>query len=913
MKKVLCFVFTFVTILTSVFCVPIANASDLTPVLNYSFEGSEDAPKLFGNAAIIYDETRKSNVLSLDGTAGTYASLENGFLDSRDNMTISMDVVSYLNDGNFFTFAYGKDETMYNFLRVRGTVVRDAVTVDGYTNEKEVYRDFTQPNAWHNITLVVNGTLLTMYVDGEVTAEVQSKDTGIKTSDFGSDIVAYFGKSFFEDDLYFKGAFDNFKVYDKALTPQEVVESIADSLFIANYVTIGTLNSDAGISLPGEYKLDGTDDHTAVTSTINRVNGEINSYIRKGTNLSSVPVKFNSAIIDDCVITVDGALFNNGDCLDLNFDRSVKLTYKDREESYIIKVPVFAYNPVLPGQYADPDIDYFDGKYWIFPTTDGKYWWTADVFHAFSSTDLVNWTDEGVILDTNSESKPSINDKGIEIGVSPWSTGGSAWAPTIEAKNEKYYLYYVACIRDDLLDTYGVKYNETNWWNRAIGVAVADSPVGPYVPADEPVAYPKVYSSLIADYSGEQIDPAIFTDDDGSSYLLTGGSCVAFMAKLNDDMTTVDNSTVRRVDGMEDFLESFYIFKRNGLYHFTWSCYGTNGEDYTVKYATAYRLDGNLSKASVLLTKDIKNDLLCTAHQSFIYRKDIDECLIAYHRFFTPLYNYPTGLGFHRETCIERVYFNTNGTMKPIKPTMYGAGRVDANEYNVILENDSYAYTGQAIEPVVRVTDKSGNTISSKCYTVNYSSNKNAGNGAVKVTFKNNLVGEITKYFSIVKQDNSEAQTPSVTVTTTSSNETVPTTVTATSSTSSTDISNVTNGNLTTTLANESSSTAKASASKPKKASIKKLIKGKKQIKVTWKKISGVSGYQIQCSTDKKFKKKTITKTVKGNKKTSLIIKKLKLGKKYYVRIRAYKKYKDNGKTKSIYGSWSSVKTVKTK
>lgn len=93
---------------------------------------------------------------------------------------------------------------------------------------------------------------------------------------------------------------------------------------------------------------------------------------------------------------------------------------------------------------------------------------------------------------------------------------------------------------------------------------------------------------------------------------------------------------------------------------------------------------------------------------------------------------------------------------------------------------------------------------------------------------------------------------------------------------------------------------------KPKKPAISKLTKGKKQFKVTWKKVSGVTGYQVQYSTSKKFTKKTTkTVTVKGAKKTSLTVKKLKSKKKYYVRIRTYK-----GKT---YSSWSTVKNVKTK
>ena len=101
---------------------------------------------------------------------------------------------------------------------------------------------------------------------------------------------------------------------------------------------------------------------------------------------------------------------------------------------------------------------------------------------------------------------------------------------------------------------------------------------------------------------------------------------------------------------------------------------------------------------------------------------------------------------------------------------------------------------------------------------------------------------------------------------------------------------------------------------KAKKPSINKLSKGRKSFKVTWKKVSGVSGYQVQYSTSKKFTKKT-TKTItcKGNKKFTKTIKKLKGKKKYYVRVRTYKTVKVNGKSVRIYSSWSKVKTVTTK
>ena len=102
---------------------------------------------------------------------------------------------------------------------------------------------------------------------------------------------------------------------------------------------------------------------------------------------------------------------------------------------------------------------------------------------------------------------------------------------------------------------------------------------------------------------------------------------------------------------------------------------------------------------------------------------------------------------------------------------------------------------------------------------------------------------------------------------------------------------------------------AKNTVSKPKSTNTKKIKAAKKAISVTWKKVSGVKGYQIQVATDKKFKKNKKTVTIKKQKTTKTTVKKLKAKKKYYVRVRTYKIV--NGK--KVYSSWSKVKSVKTK
>ena len=102
--------------------------------------------------------------------------------------------------------------------------------------------------------------------------------------------------------------------------------------------------------------------------------------------------------------------------------------------------------------------------------------------------------------------------------------------------------------------------------------------------------------------------------------------------------------------------------------------------------------------------------------------------------------------------------------------------------------------------------------------------------------------------------------------------------------------------------------TAKPQSTKPAKTKVQKISTGKKSITAQWKKVAGVSAYQVQIATNKKFSKNK--KTFKVSKKSTKVkIKKLKAKKVYYVRVRSYKKV--NGK--KVYSKWSTVRKVKTK
>lgn len=124
---------------------------------------------------------------------------------------------------------------------------------------------------------------------------------------------------------------------------------------------------------------------------------------------------------------------------------------------------------------------------------------------------------------------------------------------------------------------------------------------------------------------------------------------------------------------------------------------------------------------------------------------------------------------------------------------------------------------------------------------------------------------------------------------------------------------------MTTTTTKKAATTAKYSRSgayidsTQKKPTVKKLTKGKKSVKVTWKKVTGIAGYQINISTSKKFNRESSSYTVNKKSAKTKTIKGLKAKKTYYVRIRTYKNAKINGKTVKVYSKWSATKSIKTK
>lgn len=315
------------------------------------------------------------------------------------------------------------------------------------------------------------------------------------------------------------------------------------------------------------------------------------------------------------------------------------------KETYQVSVKAL-HNPVLNGLYADPDILYSEKKhrFYIYPTSDGFTGWSGTYFKAFSSPDLVQWKDEGRILD-------------LEKDVS-WAKR-NAWAPCILEKkiNGQYRYFFYFCAQ------------------QKIGVAVADDPAGPFVDTGKPLIDQRPEGAK----GGQQIDPDVFTDPKtGKTYLYWGNGYLA-VAELGDDFVSLKEGTTRLLTPDQTFREGAHLFYRNGIYYFLWSEDDTRSENYRVRYAMSNSPLGPLTIPSnnLVVAKDPAKGIYATGHNSSIQVPGRDEWYLVYHRF-----TYPTGksmgqaAGYNREVCIDRMEFNADGTIRQVQPTHEGIAPV---------------------------------------------------------------------------------------------------------------------------------------------------------------------------------------------------------------------------------------------
>lgn len=335
----------------------------------------------------------------------------------------------------------------------------------------------------------------------------------------------------------------------------------------------------------------------------------------------------------------------HGTIIPITRDELLRITDKWGKPEGLGQLPS---NPVLPGFHADPEVLYSQqtGKYYIYSTTDGQPGWGGWYFTAYSSDDLRTWTYEGVVLD-------------LKSAQVPWADG-NAWAPAIEEKKQKdgtykYYFYYSG--------------NPKTGGGKQIGVAVADSPTGPFTDLGHPIVTDSPTGG------GQQIDVDVFTDPvTGKSYLYWGNGYMAG-AELDKDMVTVRKKTLKVLtpEGgtLQDYAyrEAPYVFFRNGLYYFLWSVDDTGSPNYHVAYGTSDSPLGpvTVAKEPVILRQDPSKHIYGTAHNSVLQLPGKDEWRIVYHRINPNYLNDSPGV--HREVCIDRLEFNADGTIRPVVPT----------------------------------------------------------------------------------------------------------------------------------------------------------------------------------------------------------------------------------------------------
>lgn len=279
-------------------------------------------------------------------------------------------------------------------------------------------------------------------------------------------------------------------------------------------------------------------------------------------------------------------------------------------------------NPVIRHiRTADPSAHIWnDGKVWMYTSRDmedATFYDSMDGYRAFSSTDMVNWTDHGEVLHSR------------DI---PWGAKGWMWAPTAIYKNNKYYLLYPHSVKGSKEDM-------------RCGVAVSDVPQGPFKDI-----------GWIEGVEGQWLDPCVFEDEDGKVYLYWGVR-EPKMALLKDNLLELAE-TPRIIEyGAKNFFEASYMHKRNGKYYFSYNA-GLGGF-----YAMGDSPYGPFAYKGAINPKQRQD------HHSIVEYK-------GQNYFFYHWQGWNGGSKFRRNTSIEYLYYNGDGTIQEIYATKEGVQKI---------------------------------------------------------------------------------------------------------------------------------------------------------------------------------------------------------------------------------------------
>jgi len=314
----------------------------------------------------------------------------------------------------------------------------------------------------------------------------------------------------------------------------------------------------------------------------------------------------------------------------------------------LLTITSFATNPIIMDQFcADPTARVFEGKIYLYPSHDipvppgsgaRANWFCMEDYHAFSSENLTDWTDHGVIC--NQTNVPWLNRKGYDM-----------WAPDCVFKNGTYYFYFPVGGR--------------------IGVATSDKPYGPWKVLDQPVA------------GVRGIDPCVLMDDDGSSYLFTAAGGIS-VSKLNGDMVET-NTRPQRITNLPQpgLIEGPFAFKRNGIYYLTYPHVAKVTE--RLEYSMSTNAMGPYTWAGVITDENASG--CWTEHHSIVEYKG--QWYLFYHdNQLSPNFDK------NRSVRVDYLNFNPDGTIQKVIPTLRGVGDVAATSKIQIDRYSAISPTG---------------------------------------------------------------------------------------------------------------------------------------------------------------------------------------------------------------------------
>ena len=300
------------------------------------------------------------------------------------------------------------------------------------------------------------------------------------------------------------------------------------------------------------------------------------------------------------------------------------------EKSETLGSEVKINNPIIKDKFtADAAALVYNDKVYLYAghdeAPDDFNFYKMNEWLVYSSSDMVTWEEHPVPLKTSDFS---------------WASG-DAWAAQVIERNGKFYWYVT------------VSHGSIN--GKAIGVAISDSPIGPFKDALGKALITNDMTTQ-TDISWDDIDPTVIVDDDGQAYLFWGNT-VCHYAKLKDNMIELDGS-IQTIE-LPNFTEAPWIHKRGEWYYLSYA--------YQFPEKIAYAMSKSINGPWEF--KGILNEIAGnsnTNHQAIIEFKGVPYFI--YHNGSIQ----PNGGSFRRSICIDKLYYNEDGTMKRVVMTSEG-------------------------------------------------------------------------------------------------------------------------------------------------------------------------------------------------------------------------------------------------